>query len=36
MKGGKGNMSKAVPAKSAAPAKKPYGGMNKNVAGKKC
>lgn len=31
----KGKQSKAVPASSKAPNKAPYGGMNKNVAGKK-
>lgn len=32
----KGNQSKAMPAKNAAPAKKPYGGTGKNMKGKAC
>lgn len=32
----KGKVVRAMPAKSAAPAKKPYGGMNKNMKGKSC
>jgi hypothetical protein len=36
MKSGKGKMSKAVPAKSAAPSKAPYGGTSKNKSGKSC
>ncbi len=32
----KGKVVRAMPAKSAAPMKKPYGGTSKNMAGKKC
>lgn len=32
----KGKQSKPMPSKSSAPSKAPYGGMGKNMSGKKC